>query len=144
VKMHILAVGRLRGAYAELCAEYVKRLTDSVVIKEVTGPTCEAEGKALLGVLPKKAFVVALDEKGKDLSSREMAVKLVAWKEQSVRDLVFIVGGADGLSDDVKKRADFLLGLGRKTWPHKLARVILLEQLYRAQQINAGHPYHRD
>ncbi len=144
MKTHILAIGKLKGAYAELCAEYAKRLTDPVVIKELTAPTQEAEGKALLAALPPKAYVVILDERGKDLSSRELADKLAAWKDQGARELAFVIGGADGLTEAIKAKASFSLGLGRKTWPHKLARVMLLEQLYRAQQINSGHPYHRD
>ena len=143
MKTHILAIGRLRGAFAELCAEYVKRLTDPIIVKELTAPTPEGEGRALLAALPPKALVVVLDERGKDLSSRELAAKLATWKDQGVRDIVFVIGGADGLSEAVKAKASFTLGLGRKTWPHKLARVMLLEQLYRAQQINSGHPYHR-
>ncbi len=144
MKLHLLALGRLRGAYAELCAEYAKRLTGSIAIRELSAATQKAEGEALLKALPAKAFVVALDEHGKDLSSRELAAKLQAWQDQGVNDLAFLIGGADGLTDEVKARAQFTLGLGHKTWPHKLARVMLLEQLYRAQQINTGHPYHRD
>jgi 23S rRNA (pseudouridine1915-N3)-methyltransferase len=144
MNLHILAVGRLRGAHAELCSDYVKRFTDTVVVKEVTAPAPEAEGKALLKALPAKAFVVVLDERGKDLSSRELAAALTAWKEHGQNHLVFLIGGADGVTAEVKAMADFTLGLGRKTWPHKLARVMLLEQLYRAQQINSGHPYHRN
>jgi 23S rRNA (pseudouridine1915-N3)-methyltransferase len=144
MKIHILAVGRLRGAHAELCAEYAKRLILPLAIKEIAAPSQKGEVEALLKAIPAKAFVVALDERGKDLSSRELAVKLAAWQDQGARDLVFLIGGADGLTDEVRARADFTLGLGRKTWPHKLVRVMLLEQLYRAQQINSGHPYHRD
>jgi 23S rRNA (pseudouridine1915-N3)-methyltransferase len=144
MKIHILAIGKLRGAYAELCAEYAKRMTRVVAIKEITAPTAKAEGEALLRALPAKAFVVLLDETGKDLSSRAFAAKLAAWQDRGVRDLAFIIGGADGVTENVKAKAQFVLGLGCKTWPHKLTRVMLLEQLYRAQQINSGHPYHRD
>lgn len=144
MKVHILAIGRLRGAYAELCAEFAKRMTSPLAIKEFTAPTPKTEEQALLKALPPKAFVVALDERGKDLSSTELAAKLEAWRDQGVNSLVFVIGGADGLTANVKAKAKFVLGLGRKTWPHKLARIMLLEQLYRAQQINSGHPYHRD
>lgn len=144
MKLHILAIGKLRDAYAELCAEYAKRLSGSIKIKELTAATQKAEGRALLEALPTKAFVVILDEHGKDLSSRELAAKLEGWQNQSLNDLAFIIGGADGLTAEVKEKANFVLGLGKKTWPHKLVRVMLLEQLYRAQQINSGHPYHRD
>lgn len=143
MKTTLLALGRLRGPCAELCAEYTKRLAGAVTIRELTAPTQKAEGEALLAALPAKAFVVLLDEHGKDLTSRELAAKLASWQEQG-RDLAFVIGGADGLTDEVKARGDFMLGLGRKTWPHALVRVMLLEQLYRAQQINSGHPYHRD
>ncbi len=144
MKLSILAIGKLRGAHAELCAEYQKRLTGPVAVRELTAATQKAEGAALVAAIPVKAVVVLLDERGKDLSSRELADKMKAWQEQGGSDLVFIIGGADGLTDEVRARGHFTLGLGRKTWPHKLARVMLLEQLYRAQQINAGHPYHRD
>jgi len=119
-------------------------MTSAVAVKEITAPAAKAENEALLRALPAKAFTVVLDETGKELSSRELAAKLAAWQEQGVHDLVFIIGGADGVTETVKTKARFVLGLGRKTWPHKLARVMLLEQLYRAQQINNGHPYHRD
>lgn len=144
MKIHILAIGKLRGAYAELCAEYAKRLTTKFVLKELAAPTQKAEGEALLNAIPEKAFVVILDEHGKDLSSRDFAEKLTAWRDHSIDNLVFVIGGADGLTAPLKEKADFTLGLGQKTWPHKLVRVMLLEQLYRAQQINSGHPYHRD
>lgn len=144
MKLQLLVIGRVRGAYAEMCAEYAKRITPSISIKEISAATQRAEGEALLNALPAKAFVVALDENGKDLSSRELATKLGTWQDQGINDLAFLIGGADGLTDVVKDRAQFMLGLGRKTWPHMLARVMLLEQLYRAQQINSGHPYHRD
>ena len=144
MKLHLCAIGRLRGAYADLCAEYAKRLTPAIAIRELTAANQRAEGEALLAALPAKALLVALDENGKDLSSRELAAKLAAWRDQGTNDLAFVIGGADGLTESVKSRATFTLGLGRKTWPHKLARVMLLEQLYRAQQINSGHPYHRD
>ncbi len=144
MKLSILAVGKARGAHAELCAEYKKRLTGVVAVKEIVAPNRKAEGAALLAAIPAKALVVLLDERGKDLSSRELADQMKRWQGSGASDLVFVIGGADGLTDEVLSRGNFTLGLGRKTWPHKLARIMLLEQLYRAQQINAGHPYHRD
>ncbi len=143
MKIILLAIGKMRGADAELCDEYKKRFAGTFAVKEITAPTAKAESEALLKAVPTKAFIVVCDERGKDLSSRELAEKFAAWQNRAA-EMVFIIGGADGVSDDVRARADFLLSLGRKTWPHRLARVMLLEQLYRAQQINAGHPYHRD
>lgn len=144
MKLNLIAVGKVRGAYGELAAEYTKRLTGGLIVRELAAPTQKAEGMAILAALPPKAFVVLLDEHGKDLTSRELADKMAAWQDQGVAELAFIIGGADGLTDEVKARGDFTLGLGRKTWPHKMVRVMLIEQLYRAQQINSGHPYHRD
>jgi 23S rRNA (pseudouridine1915-N3)-methyltransferase len=144
MKLHLLAIGKARGAYGELCAEYAKRITSPLTIWELAGATPKAEGQALLAALPKGAVVVLMDEKGKDLTSRELAQQIAKWQDQGTHDLAFIIGGADGLTDEVRERGSLTLGLGRKTWPHMLARVMLIEQLYRAQQINAGHPYHRD
>ncbi len=141
MKILLLAVGKVRGADAELCAEYEKRMK-GVGVKELATGTQKSENDALLQAIPARAFVVLCDEHGKDLSSRELADKLIAW--QAREHLVFIIGGADGVTDEIKKRTDFTLSFGRKTWPHRLARVMLLEQLYRAQQINVGHPYHRE
>lgn len=144
MKITLLAIGKIKGAYAELCSDYAKRLSTNFQIKELTAASQKAEGAALLATMPDKAFLVLLDERGKDLSSRELADKFQDWQEQGHLNLVFMIGGADGHTDEVKKRANFTLGLGKKTWPHKMARLMLLEQLYRAQQINKGHPYHRD
>ncbi|HEU0117272.1 MAG TPA: 23S rRNA (pseudouridine(1915)-N(3))-methyltransferase RlmH [Alphaproteobacteria bacterium] len=150
MKIQLLAIGKLRGPEAEWCDEYLKRLKGSVTIKDMSAPkslppaaTQKAEADWLLKSISSKSFTVLLDERGKDLTSRELAGKMAAWQEQG-RDLTFIIGGADGVTDDVKQHADFTLGFGKLTWPHRLVRVMLLEQLYRAQQINAGHPYHRD
>src|ERR1700733_14467673 len=101
--------------------------------------TQKAEVELLLKAIPAKSFVVLLDERGRDLSSRDFAAKMKGWHEQSFANLVFLIGGADGVTDSVCEGADFTLGLGHATWPHRLVRVMLLEQLYRAQQINAGH-----
>ncbi len=123
-------------------AANTKRFKGKFALREITAADRKAENEKLLASIPAKSFVVVCDERGKDLSSREFADKIAVWQERG--DLVFIIGGADGVTDDLRSRADFVLGLGRKTWPHRLLRVMLIEQLYRAQQINAGHPYHRD
>jgi 23S rRNA (pseudouridine1915-N3)-methyltransferase len=144
MKTTILAIGKLRGSHAELYADYAKRMVPSVQLKELTAANQKAECAALLSFLPARATVVLLDERGKDLSSRDLALKLSNWQDEGTSDLFFVIGGADGFTDEVRARAAFTLGLGHKTWPHKLVRVMLIEQLYRAQQINNGHPYHRD
>jgi 23S rRNA (pseudouridine1915-N3)-methyltransferase len=151
MKISVLAIGKAKGAEAEWGAEYLKRMGDAVVVREFAAskslPSSDAqraEAQLLLKALPPKCFVVLLDERGKDMSSREFAAKLSAWQDSGIGDLVFIIGGADGVTDEVRAKAGFTLGFGRLTWPHKLVRVMVLEQIYRAKQIIAGHPYHRD
>ncbi|MBX6322088.1 MAG: 23S rRNA (pseudouridine(1915)-N(3))-methyltransferase RlmH, partial [Rhodospirillaceae bacterium] len=101
----------------------------------------------LLAALPTRGgartVVVALDEAGAALSSAELAERLGAWRGQGAGAVAFLVGGADGHGEAATRRADLVLSLGRMTWPHMLVRVLLAEQLYRAQCILTGHPYHR-
>jgi 23S rRNA (pseudouridine1915-N3)-methyltransferase len=101
------------------------------------------EAELILAALPQGARLVALDEHGAQWTSRDFAERLAAWRDQSAA-LAFAIGGAEGLGGAVLERADAVLSLGAMTWPHLLVRGMLLEQLYRAQQILAGHPYHRD
>jgi 23S rRNA (pseudouridine1915-N3)-methyltransferase len=101
------------------------------------------EAALILEALPARARLIALDERGAMWSSRGLADRLAAWRDQGVAELAFAMGGADGLGAEVLDRADVILSLGPMTWPHLLVRSLLLEQLYRAQQILAGHPYHR-
>jgi 23S rRNA (pseudouridine1915-N3)-methyltransferase len=101
------------------------------------------EAELILAAVPPGAPLVALDEHGAAWPSRAFADRIAAWRDQGVPELAFAIGGADGLGAAVLSRADAILSLGPMTWPHFLARGMLLEQLYRAQQILAGHPYHR-
>lgn len=103
----------------------------------------EAEAQLLLAQIPKGATLVALDARGKSLSSEDFAKRIARWRDDGVADLVFAIGGADGLHPDLLKRAQFTLSLGVMTWPHLLVRAMLAEQIYRAQSILLGHPYHR-
>lgn len=145
MRVTTLAIGRARGPVADLCAEYAGRLTWPFTLKELEPkPATQArESAALLAALPEGARVVVCDERGKNLSSQQFADRLSGWQDDGVRDVAFLLGGADGHSDEIRKRADLILGFGQLTWPHMLARIMLLEQIYRAQQIIAGHPYHR-
>ena len=102
------------------------------------------EGERLLGQVPDGAVVVALDETGKTLNSVAFAEKLKGWRDDGVRDVAFLIGGADGLDDAVRNRADLVMSFGAMTWPHLLVRGLLAEQIYRAQCILAGHPYPRE
>ncbi|MEN8196737.1 MAG: 23S rRNA (pseudouridine(1915)-N(3))-methyltransferase RlmH [Pseudomonadota bacterium] len=148
----IAAVGRIRrGPAKDLFEDYVKRLTWKVTLKEVDerGPLrAEAlkrkEAELILAALPERAFTVALDERGKQYSSTDFARQIGRWREQTGGPLAFVIGGADGLHQSVLDAADATLSLGAMTWPHRLARCLLAEQLYRAQSILSGHPYHRE
>jgi 23S rRNA (pseudouridine1915-N3)-methyltransferase len=152
LRLQITAVGRIKaGPIADLQSEYVRRLGGSIAIKEVeerrTSSPVERktrEGELLLAALPEGAVVVALDERGKALSSVAFAERLQRWQADGIKTLAFVIGGADGLAQPLIQRAALVLSLGAMTWPHLLARILLLEQVYRAQQIVKGHPYHRE
>ena len=102
------------------------------------------EAELILAARPTGARLVALDQTGAVWSSRDFADRLAAWRDGGAAALAFAIGGAEGLGPAVVDGADAVLSLGPMTWPHFLVRGMLLEQLYRAQQIHAGHPYHRD
>lgn len=152
MRLLILAVGRLKsGPQAALQSHYAGRLTWPLEIREVEErralPDRERkarEGEKLLAALPEDAVLVALDERGTQLSSLGFADWLKRWRAGGTKTLAFAIGGADGLAEPVLVKAALTLSLGQMTWPHLLARGLLLEQLYRAQQILAGHPYHRE
>ncbi|MGD9737899.1 MAG: 23S rRNA (pseudouridine(1915)-N(3))-methyltransferase RlmH [Bauldia sp.] len=101
------------------------------------------ESAALLAAVPAGAILVALDERGSAIRSEDFATRLGAWRDEGHADIVFLIGGADGLDPDLVSTARLKLALGAMTWPHQLVRVMVLEQIYRAFTILAGHPYHR-
>jgi 23S rRNA (pseudouridine1915-N3)-methyltransferase len=101
------------------------------------------EGELILAALRSGVPFVALDGRGAQWSSRVLAERIATWRDQGLPETSFAIGGAEGLHAAVLDRADAILSLGPMTWPHLLVRGMLLEQLYRAQQILAGHPYHR-
>lgn len=151
MKVLIAAVGRCKaGPLRDLYDDYVRRLPWPIVLREVEArgslppdTARQREAQLLLAAIPGAAVVVALDEHGRSFSSADFAAQLRCWREAAVGDLAFLIGGADGHGDAVRERADVLLSLGPMTWPHLLARILLAEQLYRAQTILDGHPYHR-
>jgi 23S rRNA (pseudouridine1915-N3)-methyltransferase len=152
MRIVILAIGKQRrGPLGDLQALYAGRLVPPPTIVELEEkrklPPAQLqsrEAELILTALPLDARLVALDERGSPWSSRDLADRLGAWRDQGVATLAFAIGGAEGLGRAVIDRADAVLSLGAMTWPHLLVRGMLLEQLYRAQQILAGHPYHRD
>jgi 23S rRNA (pseudouridine1915-N3)-methyltransferase len=98
----------------------------------------------LAAAIPENAVIVALDARGKALSSTDFAERLARWRDRGIPAAIFLIGGADGLAERLRERAELVLGFGGATWPHQLVRIMLLEQLYRAMTILSGHPYHRE
>ena len=156
MRIRVLAVGsRMPDWVREVCADYVLRLRASLkltLLEIPAGPrtaqrgvpaALRIEAKRLLVALRPKEFVVALDERGDEFTTRELAAWLDA-RRQAGRDVAFLIGGPDGLDPEVLQRADFKLSLSRLTLPHALVRVLLTEQLYRAQSLLENHPYHRE
>ena len=151
MKLTICAIGRLKpGPEKDLLNRYAKRLRWSLNIVELEekkklSPVKlkQREGQLLADACPDGAVIVVLDERGKQLSSLDFANKIGDSQDRG-RDMAFLIGCADGLASDLRKRADFVLSLGSATWPHMLARVMLVEQIYRGQEILAGNPYHRE
>ena len=150
MQVQIRAIGRLKKNTPEfiIIADYLKKTRWPVEVKEyeekkvLAGSELKlAEAKLLLKDLPTGAFVVALDERGKTLSSRELANTL---RPHADKPIVFIIGGADGLDESVRKKANLILSFGRMTFPHFLMRAVLAEQIYRIRTLWDGHPYHRD
>lgn len=103
----------------------------------------EVEADLLLAAAPPGTALVALDARGEDATSEELAARLGAWRDEGRRSATFVIGGADGLALRALAAARWRLAFGRLTWPHRLVRAMLAEQLYRATAILAGHPYHR-
>ena len=136
--LHVIARGKIaRTPEAELVARYEKRIAWPVRLTELP----ESGGRVPEPQAPYRT--VLLDEKGKDLTSDEFARLLEQWRDGGIRECRFVIGAADGHSDEERREADLLLAFGKATWPHLLARAMLLEQLFRATSILAGHPYHR-
>ncbi len=137
--LHVIARGKIgRSLEAELVQRYAKR---------IQWPTKWTELPETGGKIPNPdsaSRTVMLDEKGKQLSSVQLAGVMEEWRDTGIRECRFLVGAADGFDDESRKSADLLLAFGKATWPHLLARAMLAEQLYRVTTIIAGHPYHRE
>ncbi len=158
MNIKIIAVGKLKDRFwSEASAEYEKRLSrfcslDIREIKEAKLPgnaspadeadAMEAEGRDILSKVEKSDYVIALAVEGKELDSPAFASKIRTLADEG-KSLAFIIGGSNGLSDEVKARANEKLSFSRMTFPHRMARIILLEQIYRAYKINAGETYHK-
>ena len=156
MKLLVVAVGRRMPAWVDAgLNEYAQRMPRAARLELIAikpearseGRTVErlveAEGKRILGALPARSVKVVLDEGGALLSTSELSRRIERWRDTG-RDIAFIVGGADGLAESVKRASEFKWSLTPLTLPHGLVRVVLAEQLYRAVSILHNHPYHRD
>jgi len=151
MNLMLIAVGRARrGPETELLRDYAGRLRWPLALREVEERRPLAvndrrvrEGRLLLQALPEDAHAVVLDGGGKALSSEALAAHLERVRDEGTRTVAFLIGGADGHDDAVLARANLMLSLGPMTWPHMLVRPMLVEQVFRAQCILEGHPYHR-
>lgn len=159
MRVVIAAVGRLKqGPEREIAAAYRKRAQtigrglgfrdiELIEIRESRAQDAERrrteESIAIANVIPERAILAILDERGDNVDSAALAGLLRAWRAEDRPAACFVIGGADGLAPSLRERAKLKLAFGAVTWPHQLVRIMLLEQIYRAGTILAGHPYHR-
>lgn len=159
MRLVLACVGRLKaGAERELVTRYVDRIRpagrplglgpcDMIEVAESAARRAEdrmaEEAVALLAAIPPGAGLVVLDPRGRNLSSEDFAGRIASDRDGGLSALAFVIGGADGLGEEVRARASLLIAYGTATFPHQLVRVMLAEQIYRAVTILAGHPYHR-
>lgn len=138
MRLHVIARGKIgRSPEADLVERYAKRITWPFRLTELPDV-----GGTVPAALPQSREVL-LDERGKPMSSEDFAALLGRWRDEGVRETRFLIGAADGHGDAARENADLLLAFGPMTWPHILVRPLLVEQLWRATSILAGHPYHR-
>ena len=138
LQLHVIARGKIaRSPESELVDRYARRISWPLKLTELP----ETGGKVPEAQAPLKTIL--LDEKGQDWPSEKLADQLGRWRDEGVREARFVIGAADGHTEAERSHADLLLAFGTATWPHLLARAMLMEQLFRATAILAGHPYHR-
>ena len=159
MRLVVVAIGRLkRGPERELAERYRERFDEigrklgfrGLEIHEIpesrardAATRIAEEATAISAAIPAKSVLVALGERGENIDSATFARHLGRWRDESVANNVFVIGGADGLSPDLRRKAKLSIAFGSATWPHQMVRVMLLAQIYRAATILAGHPYHR-
>jgi 23S rRNA (pseudouridine1915-N3)-methyltransferase len=159
MRLVVIAVGRLKqGPERELAERYRKRFDDigrklgfrGLDIHEIpesrardAAARIAEEAAAIRAAIPENSVLVTLDERGENIASQALALRLGRWRDQSIPCAVFVIGGADGLSPELGSNEKSRIAFGAATWPHQMVRVMLLEQLYRAATILSGHPYHR-
>lgn len=159
MRLVVAAIGRLKdGPERELAERYRKRADQTgrrigfrdLEVVEIRESRAQEVGKrmieesiALANVIPEKAVIIILDERGESLDSAALAQRLARWRDDGRPASVFIIGGDDGLASTLRDKSNVRLAFGAATWPHQLVRVMLLEQIYRSVSILSGHPYHR-
>ena len=159
MRLVVVSIGRLKqGPERELAERYRERFDDigrklgfrGLEIHEIpesrardAATRISEEAAAISAAIPEKSVLVALDERGKSIDSACFAQYLGRWRDEGIASTIFTIGGADGLSPDLQRKAKLRIAFGLATWPHQMVRVMLLEQIYRAATILAGHPYHR-
>jgi 23S rRNA (pseudouridine1915-N3)-methyltransferase len=159
MRLLVIAVGRLKsGPERDLVERYRERFSGlarrlgfrALEIHEITESRARdtatrmaEEAAAIMALIPEGAITVALDERGKAVDSATFAKQLGRWRDESTANVVFVIGGADGLSPELRRTIKTVFAFGAATWPHQLVRIMLMEQIYRAATILAGHPYHR-
>ena len=147
--IRVVCVGKLKEKYwKEAEAEYLKRLgaycnTQIVEVKESRSDDIEEEGEAILKRISPSEYVITLEIKGRRKSSEELAEMMAGLALDGKSDIAFVIGGSNGLSETVSRRADFALSFSDMTFPHQMMRVILLEQIYRSFKINRKEKYHK-
>jgi 23S rRNA (pseudouridine1915-N3)-methyltransferase len=155
----VLAVGRMKnGPERDVMVRYDERARASARALGLAGPEWREidesrarrpqerkteEGRAIAALVPAGARLIALDEQGQHLTSPALAGRIGAYRDGAAPACVFVIGGADGLDDSLRQKADMVLAFGALTWPHQIVRLMLAEQIYRSMTILAGHPYHR-
>ena len=146
MKINLIVVGKLKEKFlVDGVAEYLKRLKkfSTVEVREISEcRTLEEEGQKILSLVPKDSWLCVLDVSGTALTSEDFAKKIAALNLSGVSNLTFAIGGAFGLSDELKRAASFRLSLSEMTLTHQMARLVLVEQIYRAFKINRHEPYH--
>ena len=146
MKINLIVVGKLKEKFlVDGVAEYLKRLKKfaKIEVREVAeGRTVEEEGQKVLSLVPKDSWLCVLDVAGEALTSEEFAKKIAALNLNGISNLTFAIGGAFGLSEELRQAASFRLSLSEMTFTHQMARLILVEQIYRAFKINRNEPYH--
>lgn len=146
IRIDVFTIGKLKEKFwKDACAEYLKRLEGyaKVEVRELADSTPQKEAEALMTALPKSGPIVLLDIKGRETSSEMLASKLETFALEGDSRISFIIGGSDGVTNEIKARATERISFGPITLPHNLARVVLLEQIYRAFKIIRKEPYHK-